>query len=138
MLRMRRNGENAHFASLPPPLYPLVKKQAIGIRPMACWFHGAPGAIRTRGTRFRRAVLCPLSYGGVPCIVTRWRRRLRVRPVSSCGRAVALARYSLVPVSLSPPDEALCAYIVTVAPSSADPLGVVEVTNAVSGMLLAT
>ena len=30
---------------------------------------GAPGAIRTRGTRFRRAVLCPLSYGGAVDIV---------------------------------------------------------------------
>lgn len=30
---------------------------------------GAPGAIRTRGTRFRRAVLCPLSYGGAFDIV---------------------------------------------------------------------
>ena len=30
---------------------------------------GAPGAIRTRGTRFRRAVLCPLSYGGAAAIV---------------------------------------------------------------------
>ena len=28
-------------------------------------FHGAPGPIRTADTRFRRAVLCPLSYGGV-------------------------------------------------------------------------
>ena len=27
---------------------------------------GAPGAIRTRDTRFRRAVLYPLSYGGLP------------------------------------------------------------------------
>lgn len=25
---------------------------------------GAPGPIRTADTRFRRAVLCPLSYGG--------------------------------------------------------------------------
>lgn len=25
---------------------------------------GAPGQIRTAGTRFRRAVLYPLSYGG--------------------------------------------------------------------------
>ena len=31
--------------------------------------NGAPGAIRTRGTRFRRAVLYPLSYGGVGDIV---------------------------------------------------------------------
>ena len=27
-------------------------------------FRGAPGPIRTADTRFRRAVLCPLSYGG--------------------------------------------------------------------------
>lgn len=26
--------------------------------------HGAPGQIRTADTRFRRAVLYPLSYGG--------------------------------------------------------------------------
>lgn len=30
---------------------------------------GAPGPIRTADTRFRRAVLCPLSYGGVVAIV---------------------------------------------------------------------
>ena len=29
-------------------------------------FHGAPGRIRTVDTRFRRAVLYPLSYGGAP------------------------------------------------------------------------
>jgi hypothetical protein len=28
------------------------------------WLRGAPGRIRTCGTRFRRAVLYPLSYGG--------------------------------------------------------------------------
>ena len=31
---------------------------------LTCGFSGAPGAIRTRDTRFRRAVLCPLSYEG--------------------------------------------------------------------------
>ena len=36
---------------------------------MGRWVHGAPGAIRTRGTRFRRAVLYPLSYGGMFDIV---------------------------------------------------------------------
>ncbi len=30
---------------------------------------GAPGPIRTADTRFRRAVLCPLSYEGVLNIV---------------------------------------------------------------------
>lgn len=30
---------------------------------------GAPGAIRTRDTRFRRAVLYPLSYGGDVAVV---------------------------------------------------------------------
>ena len=28
-------------------------------------FDGAPGPIRTADTRFRRAVLYPLSYGGI-------------------------------------------------------------------------
>ena len=28
------------------------------------FIHGAPGPIRTADTGFRRAVLCPLSYGG--------------------------------------------------------------------------
>ena len=28
-------------------------------------YHGAPGRIRTVDTRFRRAVLYPLSYGGI-------------------------------------------------------------------------
>lgn len=37
---------------------------------------GAPGAIRTHDTRFRRAVLCPLSYGGAIGIVA-FRRVLR-------------------------------------------------------------
>ena len=65
--------------------------------PMGRWVHGAPGAIRTRGTRFRRAVLCPLSYGGVPCIVARRsrrpsgrrlrrRRRLEARATPRCRR----------------------------------------------------
>ena len=31
---------------------------------------GAPGPIRTADTRFRRAVLCPLSYWGAKGIVT--------------------------------------------------------------------
>ena len=38
-------------------------------RPFVKLPNGAPGAIRTRGTRFRRAVLCPLSYGGAFDIV---------------------------------------------------------------------
>ena len=33
-------------------------------RPLGCYFSGAPGAIRTHDTRFRRAVLYPLSYEG--------------------------------------------------------------------------
>ena len=33
-------------------------------------FDGAPGPIRTADTRFRRAVLCPLSYWGVWRIVS--------------------------------------------------------------------
>ena len=32
---------------------------------LTCGNSGAPGAIRTRDTRFRRAVLCPLSYEGI-------------------------------------------------------------------------
>ena len=37
-----------------------------GVRqvPSAFSFNGAPGPIRTADTRFRRAVLCPLSYWG--------------------------------------------------------------------------
>ena len=31
---------------------------------LTCDFSGAPGPIRTADTRFRRAVLYPLSYGG--------------------------------------------------------------------------
>ena len=31
---------------------------------LACKFTGAPDTIRTYDTRFRRAVLYPLSYGG--------------------------------------------------------------------------
>ena len=30
---------------------------------------GAPGPIRTADTRFRRAVLCPLSYGGAYAVL---------------------------------------------------------------------
>ena len=37
--------------------------------PLTCEFPGAPGPIRTADTRFRRAVLCPLSYGGAAAIV---------------------------------------------------------------------
>ena len=32
--------------------------------PPTCAFYGAPDTIRTYDTRFRRAVLYPLSYGG--------------------------------------------------------------------------
>ena len=34
------------------------------IATLACENSGAPGPIRTADTRFRRAVLCPLSYWG--------------------------------------------------------------------------
>ena len=33
------------------------------------WSWSAPGRIRTCDTRFRRAVLYPLSYEGGPCMV---------------------------------------------------------------------
>ena len=35
------------------------------MNPRPALFHGAPGPIRTVDTRFRRAVLYPLSYGGL-------------------------------------------------------------------------
>ena len=40
------------------------QKQARQNSYLTCYFHGAPGRIRTVDTRFRRAVLYPLSYGG--------------------------------------------------------------------------
>ena len=43
-----------------------------GQRERVLWpalFHGAPGRIRTVDTRFRRAVLYPLSYGGAQVIL---------------------------------------------------------------------
>lgn len=51
------------------------------------WIHGAPGAIRTRGTGFRRAVLCPLSYGGVKTWLFYHACMLRRMSVASSLRA---------------------------------------------------
>ncbi len=73
---------------------------------MGRWVHGAPGAIRTRGTRFRRAVLYPLSYGGVPCIVARrrWRSDHADRRQPTLG--LRLRRYALsASLPSSEPDE---------------------------------
>ena len=42
----------------------LKQKQARRFNPLAWYFPGAPGPIRTADTRFRRAVLYPLSYEG--------------------------------------------------------------------------
>ena len=42
-----------------------LKEKARQKHCLTCGFNGAPGAIRTRDTRFRRAVLYPLSYGGM-------------------------------------------------------------------------
>ena len=42
-----------------------MKKQAGAIRTPTCDMSGAPGPIRTADTRFRRAVLYPLSYEGM-------------------------------------------------------------------------
>ena len=44
-----------------------VRRSKAGMRPRIGLIRsgdGAPGQIRTAGTRFRRAVLYPLSYGG--------------------------------------------------------------------------
>ncbi len=53
----------------------------------------APGRIRTCGTRFRRAVLYPLSYGGwvVPC-----KSSERLAPRAPCGGALADGGWSSV------------------------------------------
>ena len=60
-------------------------------------FHGAPGPIRTADTRFRRAVLCPLSYGGVVGIVANYYVALAADalaladdPLEGCGWACSL------------------------------------------------
>jgi site-specific DNA recombinase len=45
----------------------------------------APGRIRTCGTRFRRAVLYPLSYGGLMCSTSLAKGWYRVRPQPSGG-----------------------------------------------------
>lgn len=45
------------------------KRKAFVFEPNALNISGAPGPIRTVDTSFRRAVLCPLSYGGVGGIV---------------------------------------------------------------------
>ena len=42
-----------------------IKKARRAIAHLACEFDGAPDTIRTYDTRFRRAVLYPLSYGGI-------------------------------------------------------------------------
>ena len=61
----RSNAEGAHAAAITeaPDLY-----QGLGLLVAASLVEGgAHGAIRTRDTRFRRAVLYPLSYVGGMC-----------------------------------------------------------------------
>ena len=57
-----QRGESVH----------LFAQTKAGQRERPLWpalFHGAPGRIRTVDTRFRRAVLYPLSYGGAQVIL---------------------------------------------------------------------
>ena len=49
-------------------------KKVLDIKSNTYYLPGAPGPIRTADTRFRRAVLCPLSYGGVIGIVANVQR----------------------------------------------------------------
>ena len=72
-------------------------------------YHGAPRPIRTADTRVRRAVLCPLSYGGVVGIVANYYVALAADalaladdPLEGCGWAFSLnSTYTLTsPVTL--------------------------------------
>ena len=63
------NGARPHPLERGKSRIKTTRRKVSGIKPNTRCYHGAPGPIRTADTRFRRAVLCPLSYGGVSGIV---------------------------------------------------------------------
>lgn len=71
-----------------------IKKARRAIAHLACEFDGAPDTIRTYDTRFRRAVLYPLSYGGVAMCASPREPASKPSSRASCGARIFLAVFA--------------------------------------------